>query len=427
MLKKINVPDKGVMLGDILQPEGTPFEFVPDSKILNTKKLPNYLQYDVNGRGHGSQDQRAFYLNGKHGCLDTGASGKAKVLLADGRVRKLTPIECERLQTVPDNYSAAVSNAQRYRMLGNGWTVDVVAHIFKNIDMDKIKVLSLFDGMSCGQIALNRAGFDVVEYYASEVDKHAIAVTQSNYPKTVQLGDVTKVTGLDVGEIDLLIGGSPCQGFSFAGKQLNFEDPRSKLFFEFVRILKEVKPKYFLLENVKMKKEFQDVITGLLGVEPIEINSALVSAQNRRRLYWTNIPNVTQPEDRGLLLKDVLETSGEGVIKNRGLIRETGNKSLCIDANYFKGVDNHGQRTQVLDVRKKSKCVRSSGRGSYDRHEWDSVDKEHLRKLTPIECERLQTVPDNYTASVSNTQRYRMLGNGWTVDAVAHIFKNISL
>jgi len=315
-----------------------------------------------------------------------------------------------------------------------------------------IKVLSLFDGMSCGQIALERAGFTVDTYYASEIDKHAIAVTLANYPKTIQLGDVTKVTGLDVGEIDLLIGGSPCQGFSFAGKQLNFEDPRSKLFFEFVRLLNETKPKYFLLENVKMKKESEDVISSYLGVKPIEINSALVSAQNRRRLYWTNIPNVSQPEDKGILLKDILETDGEGFIKNRGAFESRAAKSMCVDANYFKGADNHGQRTLIAGRIVGRRIGEDGKRKDYDKNIerrqrleindnpqktncLSTVDKDNVlaisdfeyRKLTPLECERLQTVPDNYTAPVSNTQRYRMLGNGWTVDVIAHIFKNMNL
>jgi DNA-cytosine methyltransferase len=152
-----------------------------------------------------------------------------------------------------------------------------------------MNVLSLFDGMSCGQIALKKLGIQVDNYFASEIDKHAIAVTMHNFPNTIQLGDVTKVFAKDLPKIDLLIGGSPCQGFSFAGKQLNFDDPRSKLFFEFVRLLEETKPKYFLLENVLMKKEYEQIITDHLGVEPIFINSALVSAQNRKRLYWTNI------------------------------------------------------------------------------------------------------------------------------------------
>jgi site-specific DNA-cytosine methylase len=213
-------------------------------------------------------------------------------------------------------------------------------------------VLSLFDGMSCGQIALTRCGIKYENYFASEIDKHAIKVTQANYSDTIQLGDVTKWKEWNLPRIDLLIAGSPCQGFSFAGKQLNFDDPRSKLFFEFVDILKFYKPKHFLLENVKMKKEFQHVISDALGVEPVEINSSLVSAQNRKRLFWCNWP-----------VKD--------------------NTFLCRIEN---GV--------LL-----------------------------ARKLTPIECERLQTVPDNYTNHVSNTQRYKMLGNGWTVDVICHIFE----
>ena len=161
--------------------------------------------------------------------------------------------------------------------------------------------------MACGRIALERCGFDIEKYYASEIDKYAIEVAKANYPDIIHIGDVRNVTAEDYQDIDLLMGGSPCQGFSFAGKKLNFDDPRSALFFEFVRILQEVRPKYFLLENVRMKKEYQEIITEHLGVEPIMINSALVSAQNRVRLYWTNIPNVEQPEDRGIVLRDVLQ------------------------------------------------------------------------------------------------------------------------
>jgi len=192
-----------------------------------------------------------------------------------------------------------------------------------------MKVLSLFDGMSCGQIALERVGIQVEKYYASEIDKYAIKVTKKNHPKTIQLGDVTKWREWDIEQPDIIIGGSPCQGFSFAGKQLNFEDPRSRLFFEFVDILKHYKPKYFLLENVKMKKEFQDVISEYLGVQPIEINSALVSAQNRKRLYWTNIPDVSVPDDKGILLKDIVHENTES---DRF-------KAHCIDANYYKGAN----------------------------------------------------------------------------------------
>ena len=303
-----------------------------------------------------------------------------------------------------------------------------------------MNVLSLFDGISCGQVALERAGIKVDNYFASEIDKYAIQVTQKNYPDTVQIGDVTKVSyknGIleyenvmqDVGKIDLLIGGSPCQGFSFAGKQLNFEDERSKLFFEYVRLLEETKPKYFLLENVKMKKEYQDVITKYLGVEPIEINSALVSAQTRKRLYWTNIPNIEQPKDKKIMLKDVIE--GEGIkvdreksfaiiasigrttpreyfYKNQGqMVFVDKDKAYCIDANYYKGANWQ----QYISKARRQLVI-------------EFINNNYLvRKLTPIECERLQTLPDNYTEGISNSQRYKCLGNGWTVDVIAHIFK----
>ena len=183
-----------------------------------------------------------------------------------------------------------------------------------------MNVLSLFDGMSCTQIALKNLGIKVDRYYASEIDKYAIKVAKENFPETIHLGDIKDIKGKDLPEIDLIVSGSPCQGFSFAGKQLAFDDPRSALFFEFVRLLREVKPKYFLLENVRMKKEFQNVISqqvsniypecnngSLFGIEPIKINSALVSAQSRNRLYWTNIQNIEQPKDLRIVLKDVLE------------------------------------------------------------------------------------------------------------------------
>jgi DNA-cytosine methyltransferase len=181
-----------------------------------------------------------------------------------------------------------------------------------------MKVLSLFDGMSCGMIALDRLGIKVDKYYASEIDKYAIQVSQNNYPEIIQIGDVCDIKAEDYQDIDLILAGSPCQGFSFAGKQLAFDDPRSALFFEFIRLLKEIKPKYFLLENVNMKKEFLDVISEQVsacypelpfGIERIKINSALVSAQNRVRWYWTNIPDITQPEQRGIVLRDILETN----------------------------------------------------------------------------------------------------------------------
>lgn len=283
-----------------------------------------------------------------------------------------------------------------------------------------MRVLSLFDGMACGLVALKRAGIKVEKYYASEIDKYAIQVAMKNHPEIIQIGDVTKIDFTEyIGKVDLIIGGSPCQGFSFAGKQLNFNDPRSKLFFKFVEAIEVIKPRYFLLENVKMKKEYQDVISNYLEVEPIEINSSLLSAQNRKRLYWTNIQNISQPEDKGIFLKDVLE-SGE----------VDRNKSYCIDANYYKGgsLKNYiekSRRQLVLSRSEERLQVKaptiSTCQGGH-REPKVSTDNITWRILTPIECERLQTLPDNYTEGVSNTQRYKMLGNGWTVDVIAHIF-----
>jgi len=264
-----------------------------------------------------------------------------------------------------------------------------------------MNVLSLFDGMSCGQIALDRLGIKVDNYFASEIDKFAMQVAKDNYPNTTHIGDVTKVKAGDLPKIDLLIGGSPCQGFSFAGKQLNFEDERSKLFFEFVRLLKECKPKHFMLENVVMKKESQDVISEYLGVEPILINSALVSAQNRKRLYWTSLPDVTQPEDENIPLICILQSGSTD--------RE---KSFCLLSSYRK-IGN------ATDARVRDYLGKARGQMVF-------CEKGEYRKLTPVECERLQTVPCNYTKAVSNTQRYKMLGNGWTVDVIVHILKGIS-
>ena len=348
-----------------------------------------------------------------------------------------------------------------------------------------MNVLSLFDGMSCGQQALERVGIKVDNYFASEIDKHAIRVTQNNYPNTIQLGSVINIKGEQLPQIDILIGGSPCQGFSFAGKQLNFEDTRSKLFFEYVRILNDIREYNpdvkFLLENVKMKKEYENVISDLLKVKPIEINSNLVSAQNRKRLYWTNIEGVVQPEDKKIFLKDILEqgvddsyyVSQKQIDKYLGgnqlnpeyksqanTIHENKFSTVCAETHgysngYVKitGCDfrsdegfrlREGGKTGTLSARArndescgqlvkidnailrlKSKCVRSSGLKSDDRHEWDAVDNTLIRRLTPLECERLQTLPDNYTQGVSNSQRYKMIGNGWTIDVIAHIFKNL--
>ena len=286
-----------------------------------------------------------------------------------------------------------------------------------------MNVLSLFDGISCGQIALERAGIKVANYYASEIDKHAIKVAKKNYPNTIHLGDVRTVKAKDLPQIDLLIGGSPCQGFSFAGKQLNFEDPRSALFFEFVRLLNECNPKYFLLENVKMKKGFQEAISNLLGVEPIEINSALVSAQNRRRLYWTNIQGIKQPKDKGIILADIIQQK-QPINKRLNKINQIGG----IYRGEVTSGGTYGQGNRIYSTNGKGPTInaQSGGKAGNGNFLITKDELKNYRKLTPIECERLQTVPDNYTEGVSNTQRYKMLGNGWTVDVIAHIFSNIA-
>ena len=441
-----------------------------------------------------------------------------------------------------------------------------------------MKVLSLFDGMSCGQIALDQLGIPVEKYYASEIDKYAIKVTQANYPKTVQVGDVRNLNPKLFQDVTLIQAGSPCQGFSFAGKQLAFDDPRSALFFEFIRLLKAIKPKYFLLENVRMKKEYLQVISEQVsacypeipfGIEPIFINSSLVSAQSRQRYYWTNIPGIKQPEDRGIVLRDILETEPDNFTKmSDKFVKRNGDRNCMIDQNkekasnlsameYVKNgrqgnylaCDDNGKPTNkpiklagekgnhygggLFDTKGKSPTLNGIGNGgggtnnipkvlaknkeqmietkpkqvgiavdinghdvlkrvyspdgksptvntcqggnrepkvvtggafrgrAYDedgkRKDRDgssvakqtkqmlelrkdnksnaitTVGKDSIavnedltwRKLTPLECERLQTVPDNYTNHVSNTQRYKMLGNGWTVEVIKHIYKNM--
>ena len=209
-----------------------------------------------------------------------------------------------------------------------------------------IKVLSLFDGMSCGEIAVDQLGIEVDTYYASEIDKYAIEITQKNFPETIQVGDITKLDPKDFADVDLIMGGSPCQGFSFAGKQLAFDDPRSALFFEFIRMLKAIKPKYFLLENVRMKKEFLDIISQQVsecypeitfGIQPILINSSSVSAQSRQRYYWTNISNIKQPEERGIVLRDILETKPETfTAMSDKFVKRNGDRDCMIDLNKEK-------------------------------------------------------------------------------------------
>ena len=398
-----------------------------------------------------------------------------------------------------------------------------------------MNVLSLFDGMSCGRIALDRLGIKVDNYYASEIDKYAMQVSAANYPDIIQVGDVTELDTSTLPNIDLVMGGSPCQGFSVAGKGLAFDDPRSALFFEFIRCVKELKPRYFLLENVNMKKEYLNIITEYMGVEGIKINSALVSAQNRQRWYWTNITGIEQPEQRGIVLRDILETDdleeynlsekANKRAKNNPRSRafkpnqeksgallanqykqstdslyaltvntcQGGNREPKVLAGAFRGrykddgyieqkleirqggktnslttVQKDNVVTETIEVNKqkkqltikeatkkgyttiedgdcfdmtfaksktrrgrnmkdKSNCL-TAANYDYMRYEHSDQEKEvYWRKLTPVECERLQTVPDNYTNHVSNTQRYKMLGNGWTIEVIAHILKKIEL
>lgn len=377
-----------------------------------------------------------------------------------------------------------------------------------------MRVSSLFDGISCGRVALERAGHKVTKYYASEIDKFAIQISKKNYPDIVRLGDVVAFrkmlendlsilkdcvnqswfqylsearqqlykAAIDIKEngIDLLIGGSPCQGFSFAGKQLNFDDERSKLFFEFVRIKEILKPKYFFLENVRMKKNVEQAISKLLGKRPYRFNSNLVSAQNRFRLYWTNISLKHVPGDKGILLKDILQpieeieekyflkniknlnfkgldllskskclrSSGQvtasekhnyDIIKIdlKGKIKKYQDKSSCLTAGGNSG-GNHSDM-DVLLIQKgrgfnkgglfhdKSPTLTSNS-WENNNHVAQCVDENYIfRRLTPIECERLQTLPDNYTQGVSNSQRYKALGNGWTVDVIAIFFKQLQI
>ena len=368
-----------------------------------------------------------------------------------------------------------------------------------------MNTLSLFDGMSCGRIVLAKMGIKPGIYFASETDVHAIKETQANWPDTVQLGDVRQWQEWDIdwSDIDLLIGGSPCQGFSFAGKGLAFDDPRSALFFEFVKILnhlKSINPNIkFMVENVKMKKEFLNVITEQLGVEPVFINSSLVSAHNRQRYYWCNC-DIPIPIDRKIELSSVIECNGCGVLKNHGELIVKHDKANCIDANYYKGADNHGQRTMIMMAFNRKEGLTKPLDKAYtlNASDWRGLDRNknqnavveirpaaivgrrinpttgkredynkelpiiqclevgktkksrclstvakdtlislllpgryikdyeiYYRKLSIVECCRLQGVPDDYFKVSSKTQAYKMLGNGWQVDTIEHILNQL--
>jgi site-specific DNA-cytosine methylase len=290
-----------------------------------------------------------------------------------------------------------------------------------------MNVVSYFDGISCGQVALDRANIKVDNYFAYEIDKHAIKVTQKNYPNTKQMGSVLDVDFKTLPKIDLLIGGSPCQGFSFSGKQLNFQDPRSKLFFEFVKALKELNPQYWLLENVVMKQEYQDVITNHLGVNPQKLNSAKTSAQNRVRLYWANF-QITEPKDQKIQLSHILESyemPNKASILGRRLDergrRQDYNKSVSI--------------TQCLEVRAtnrdKSNCLTTVAKDTVlttmpiGRHPDAFNKKLPYRNYTKVERCRLMNLPDDYCEDISLNQTVKATGNGWDVGMITHIFKEL--
>lgn len=290
--------------------------------------------------------------------------------------------------------------------------------------MKPLRVLSLFDGISCGQVALERAGIPVEVYYASEIDKYAIQITQKNYPNTIQLGDVIKLDGKQFeGKIDLLIGGSPCQSLSITMSQTRQNlDGKSKLFFEYVRILNEVKPKYFLLENVaSMKDECKQVITDYMGVEPIFINSNCFAAQDRPRLYWTNIPvNTMDLRECSLCLEDIMETDvDEKYFYNYPLLNVNMNKQVCATMEF----KNNEMHKRIFNPKFKSHTLTTCGGGNTQKK---VLDNGRARKLTPLEYERLQTLPDNYTSCVADSHRYTTCGNGWTVDVVSHIFAHLN-
>lgn len=322
-----------------------------------------------------------------------------------------------------------------------------------------MKILSLFDGISCGRVALERAGIPVETYYASEIKEDAIKVSKDNYPDIIQVGSVVdfkNLTPLIVNNIDLLIGGSPCQSFSNAGKKEGF-DGKSGLFYEYVRILREVKPKYFLLENVSMKKEWLDIISKELGVEPICINSSIVSAQLRKRYYWTNIPNVTIPEDRHIYLKDIIENGFTDREKSRAIL-ESESRPLVNKTNMLWRYISTGFTTLIYDSEKTYLRVKEATKKGYvdiatgeavdlsypnsktrrgramrdkvhtimkSKNEYCLFDGEDVRYFTQTELERLQTLPEGYTKILNRNKAAGCIGDGWTVDVIAHILSFI--
>lgn len=292
-----------------------------------------------------------------------------------------------------------------------------------------MNILSLFDGISCGHVALDRAGIKAENYYASEINKHATKIAQKNYPDTIQLGDITLLDEdklVELPKIDLLIGGSPCQDLSVykfdRGEVTGLNGEKSGLFYHYARILKYIKPKYFLLENVPMQQKWKDLITEMLGVEPMMINSNLVSGADRKRLYWTNIPNVTQPQDKSIVLQDIVQQAEQVPEKywyNKDFVYNGDDKKVQCT------LDIHGHRNMKEVYNLKGKCNTLLGDGDGGNRQKKIYQDGKCRKLTPLEYERLQTLEDNYTEGISDSARYSAIGNGWTVDVIAHILKGV--
>ena len=307
-------------------------------------------------------------------------------------------------------------------------------------------VLSLFDGISCGQIALERAGIKVDTYFASEIDKHAMEVTQENYPYTVQLGDIEDINFNDYGGIDILLGGSPCQDLSRCNSEnRGLDGDKSKLFFKYIEALRISKPRYYLFENVgSMTTENMEIISGFFGHTPICVNSNLVSPQSRERYYWTNIQNVLPPSDRGVMVKDILEEvvpekyylkmDYQYIKKTTAHKSKAGLRFVCGIISKKKWIDdgknnssNFSQGNRVYSVNGKSCTINANAgglggkSGLYYLEDGKDFNKQNIRRLTPLETERLQKIPDNYTSNINETNRYKCIGNGWTVDVIAHI------
>ncbi|MGL5717122.1 MAG: DNA cytosine methyltransferase [Paraclostridium sp.] len=314
-----------------------------------------------------------------------------------------------------------------------------------------MNVLSLFDGISCGMIALERANIKIDGYYSSEIEKGAIEISNKNYPEIIRLGDVVKIDDeilKTLPKIDLILAGSPCQGFSRNGNMLNFENIQSKLFFDFIRILNWIrennnKDVNFILENVEMKKEWRNTITEFVGVEPIDINSNLLSAQNRPRTYWSNIEGIKVPTDLGIKLKDVLsDIDTSDFIEHQGILVD--NKFNDKELNLINVV---GGEVRISQATKQGYIVANDGdgvnlsfptsktrRGRVIKQKTNTLDKQCnvcvyydgvLRKLMINELEKLQTLPTGYTGGISEQKRRAAIGNGWTIDVIAHILKGL--